>query len=88
MTELKTLKDFERDKTAVAWNNCLELLKIEAIKWVKHIDKAIVWHREDYQKNCQSTGVTSGQLRELCSAFEAQKSVLTEFFNLTEDDLK
>ena len=35
MSEFKTLKDFERDKTAVAWNNCLELLKQETVKWIK-----------------------------------------------------
>jgi len=35
MTELKTLNDFKRDETALAWNNCLEVIKMEAIKWVK-----------------------------------------------------
>jgi len=59
-------------------------LKSEAIKWVKHIDKAIEWH-----SNPENTKEVSGkQVDELINNFNVQKDLFKTFFNLTEEDLK
>jgi len=89
---LKTLKDlevhtYEEDEGKFPKVE-IEELKSEAVKWVKHIDEAILWHRTDYRENCQKTGVTSGQLFELQTNFEGQKLALINFFNLAEADLQ
>jgi len=79
---LKTLKDLQYEGSE--WIN-LKSLKAEAIKWVKHIDEAILWHRTDYRENHK---IDSGQLFELQTNLEGQKLSLINFFNITSEDLK
>ena len=80
MTELKTLKDFEKEKFysqegQCSYNHALIMLKAEAVKWVKEITKD-----QNNKGNFQSNHMNPRK--------QGQISWIKHFFNLTEEDLK
>lgn len=94
MKELKTLKDFERDKTDLAFAGIIgpedklisiKELRAEAVNWIKKM-------RED--KNAERLKYYSYFVRLNLSETEAEKGMkltidwIKCFFNLTEEDLK
>ena len=75
--ELKTLKDFERDESAVGWNNACELLKQEAIKWVKQLEIDFTEKPLLKPQNNREYWI-----------FTEYRQFLMDRFNITEEDLK
>jgi hypothetical protein len=78
MSELKTLKDLQKDK-----GNCDSLeIRQEAIKWIKSIEQE---QRDlgNYQKNNNKKDYYNFNPRK-----QGMISFIKKFFNLTKEDLK
>ena len=86
MTELKTLKDLREKGIWLSEENA-EVIKQEAIKWVKHIEQDIedVEHAQDLAYNKPLMKVAVDKLDEVLAG---QITWIKHFFNIIEEDLK
>ena len=85
MTELKTLKDiFPVHNTDESYQEYDDILRAEAIKWIKNYQAGIEWHDNMALKKCisfESSQILNAQL-------SARIDFIKHFFNITEEELK
>jgi len=75
MSELKTLKDLKFQDHPTNNDVSIQMLKAEAIKWVKHGDYTLGWFKEN-----RGIDITDEK--------QNWRLWIIHFFNITEEDLK